>query len=224
MVFPPTTNENFREPLRLTSHELRTRALTLDTEILALCTQLDARLTDRATVQEALDTIVYPVLTLPVEITSEIFCWTVLHPGRVPPTWIPLHQHFVLGQICRVWCQIVLSTPKLWNTITLRALDGVEGQNLFRLQTFLSRAAPLPLSISFYNHIAWETDVFSIFASHCRTWGNLSFSGPFGNLEPLTTINQLPMLKSLKLILDDTADENMFGVMLLGDLGIHSVF
>ncbi|KAJ7073991.1 hypothetical protein C8F01DRAFT_5932 [Mycena amicta] len=60
----------------------------------------------------------YPVLTLPNEIVSEIFkqclpVYPVCPPllGRGSPT--------LLGQICRHWREIALSTPTLWRAISL---------------------------------------------------------------------------------------------------------
>ncbi|KAJ7762638.1 hypothetical protein B0H16DRAFT_1269504, partial [Mycena metata] len=89
------------------------RASNLDTKIAILRAQLDDLLAQRATVQEGLDAITYPVLTLPVEITSQIFNWT-LAPGGAASTLTAEEKSLILGHICRLWRQIALSTPELW--------------------------------------------------------------------------------------------------------------
>ncbi|KAJ7762607.1 hypothetical protein B0H16DRAFT_1263925, partial [Mycena metata] len=70
------------------------------------------RLTEeKITIQRSLDSIVYPVLTLPVEITTEIFVrclprYSAYPSGNVAP--------MLLGRICRQWRNIACSTPRLW--------------------------------------------------------------------------------------------------------------
>ncbi|KAJ7703692.1 hypothetical protein B0H17DRAFT_901456, partial [Mycena rosella] len=55
---------------------------------------------------------IYPVLTLPNEITSRIFIDYLASHGRIRPFMrtAPL----LLAQICRPWREIALSTCKLW--------------------------------------------------------------------------------------------------------------
>ncbi|KAJ7137279.1 hypothetical protein C8R46DRAFT_613396 [Mycena filopes] len=201
-----------RHQTSLTNQELRLRASSLDSEITALRAQLDRLLADRGVIQERLDAIVYPVLTLPVEITSQIFCWTVLHPR--PHSWIPFHKYFVLGQICRLRREVALSTPEMWNKLDLTPADAVGTQPPFRLQTLLSRAATLPLSISFVASSTADTHMLDVLAAHSRMWGKIMFVGPFERLAPFYTMtHELPLLKSLKLILDDTPNDDVFGTM-----------
>ncbi|KAJ7161140.1 hypothetical protein C8R46DRAFT_1106595 [Mycena filopes] len=206
----------------LTRQELRVRASSLDSETTSLRARMHKLLAEREAIQEGLDAIVYPVLTLPVEITSQIFCWVpVLPTRRRSDSWIPLHEYFVLGQICRLWRQIALSTPELWNTVDLRRTgglhrrsSGLDRQPPFRLQTFLSRAASRPLSISLSILRSKDTSMLDVLASHSRTWGNLNFVGPFQDLNAFRTItHQLPLLKSLQLILDRQPDDDAFGTM-----------
>ncbi|KAJ7162378.1 hypothetical protein C8R46DRAFT_1283238 [Mycena filopes] len=178
----------------LTNQELRLRASKLNLEVTALRAQLDQLLAERDVIQEGLNAIVYPVLTLPVEITSQIFCWT----------------------ICRLWRQVALSTPELWNTLALTGLAdaAVGGQPPFRVQTFLSRAATLPLSLSFVTRDTVDTHMLDVFAAHSRTWETINFTGLFERLAPFYTItHELPLLRSLKLILHDTPNDDAFGTM-----------
>ncbi|KAJ7602267.1 hypothetical protein DFH06DRAFT_1127398 [Mycena polygramma] len=129
-----------------TPSQTASRASNLDLEI---ADRLEL-VSDRELVQTESDTVFYPVLTLPVEIVSQIFCWT-LAPGGQDPEFTPLEKPLRLGQICGLWRQIALSGPELWNNIHLdvdRRSHLFERHYAFRVDTFLSRAASLPLSIS----------------------------------------------------------------------------
>ncbi|KAJ7693884.1 hypothetical protein B0H17DRAFT_840283, partial [Mycena rosella] len=74
---------------------------------------LDSLQTQLQNVQHQLDAIVYPVLTLPPEITSEIFVhclpdrrkWDVVNPKEAP---------LLLMHVCSAWRNITISTPALW--------------------------------------------------------------------------------------------------------------
>ncbi|KAJ7762562.1 hypothetical protein B0H16DRAFT_1311801, partial [Mycena metata] len=70
------------------------------------------RLTEeKITIQSSLDSIVYPILTLPVEITAEIFFHCLpRHPSFPSARIAPM----LLGRICRQWRNIACSTPRLW--------------------------------------------------------------------------------------------------------------
>jgi hypothetical protein len=77
--------------------------------------------TKRDSAQLQLDSIVYPVLTLPSEITSEIFICclptssTDVERNAVDPHAPPM----LLSHVCQAWREITLSTPALWATIDL---------------------------------------------------------------------------------------------------------
>ncbi|KAJ7667265.1 hypothetical protein B0H17DRAFT_836591, partial [Mycena rosella] len=55
---------------------------------------------------------VYPVLTLPPEIVSQIFVNCLPIHGRVRPS--PTTAPLTLTQICHHWREIALSTSALW--------------------------------------------------------------------------------------------------------------
>ncbi|KAJ7909106.1 hypothetical protein B0H13DRAFT_1452762, partial [Mycena leptocephala] len=65
--------------------------------------------------EASLSLVIYPVLTLPIDITSRIFLHCLPTHGRVVPS--PSTAPLVLAQICRHWRQVALSTCRLWNSI-----------------------------------------------------------------------------------------------------------
>ncbi|KAJ7204565.1 hypothetical protein B0H12DRAFT_1330552, partial [Mycena haematopus] len=71
---------------------------------------------EKTCTQKRLDSYTYPVLTLPNEITSEIFTKFIpVYPS--PPPFTGLLAPTILTQICRKWRDIALTTPALESDI-----------------------------------------------------------------------------------------------------------
>ncbi|KAJ7464347.1 hypothetical protein FB451DRAFT_1489528, partial [Mycena latifolia] len=70
------------------------------------------RLTNEKTaIQESIDRIVYPILTIPVEITSEIFLHCLPdEPQQPSESTAPM----LLGAVCREWRIISRGDSRLW--------------------------------------------------------------------------------------------------------------
>ncbi|KAJ7024839.1 hypothetical protein C8F04DRAFT_899109, partial [Mycena alexandri] len=62
-------------------------------------------------IQRSLASIVYPILTLPVEVTAEIFVHCLPAKATQPSGKV---APMLLGGICRQWRDIACSTPRLW--------------------------------------------------------------------------------------------------------------
>ncbi|KAJ7210922.1 hypothetical protein GGX14DRAFT_312071, partial [Mycena pura] len=71
---------------------------------------LRQRLSDQDANISELNLIAYPVLTLPTEITAEIFKWCIDTDERLLPSVAPL----LLTRICRDWRDLAFSIPALW--------------------------------------------------------------------------------------------------------------
>ncbi|KAJ7280798.1 hypothetical protein C8J57DRAFT_1174426 [Mycena rebaudengoi] len=97
--------------------DIRRSISDLGARILALEEAFVATSLERQDLQTRLDTYKYPVLTLPTDITSEIFVhFLPPYPERPPTTG--LSSPHILGQICRTWREIALSMPRLWRAIS----------------------------------------------------------------------------------------------------------
>ncbi|KAF7376708.1 F-box domain-containing protein [Mycena sanguinolenta] len=103
----------------LTSMEAdRVRLLDLEDRILDLERSLSELRAEQAQVQERLDAYKYPVLTLPNEITSEIFThFLPVYPAAPPLTG--LASPTTLTYVCHKWREVALAIPALWRTIQL---------------------------------------------------------------------------------------------------------
>ncbi|KAF7366417.1 F-box domain-containing protein [Mycena sanguinolenta] len=103
--------------------------------------------TEQAVAQQRIDSHKhYPVLTLPNEITSEIF----IHSLPTYPAYPPLVGALSptsLTQICHKWREVALATPALWRAIEFRRDSGRSEEYSFQIEKWLNRSHSCSLSI-----------------------------------------------------------------------------
>ncbi|KAJ7448333.1 hypothetical protein FB451DRAFT_1103074 [Mycena latifolia] len=138
---PPPTTSN--------SH-LRSRLTEIEQQIVRLESQLARLRVEREGIVEKLDSIVYPILTVPPEVTSEIFIHSVGRPNYSPSRGPKYDGPLRLASICRAWRAIALSTPRIWThfhawspAIIHRPTENVSDL----LGCWLPRAGSLPLDV-----------------------------------------------------------------------------
>ncbi|KAJ7256108.1 hypothetical protein C8J57DRAFT_1075220, partial [Mycena rebaudengoi] len=125
--------------------ELLDDAVTLDSRsqlrvrLAALNDLIDTLAAERSRLQAESDSIIYPVLTLPTEITVEIFRHT-LPPNPDPSS---LEAPLLLGQICQQWREIALNAHELWQSLSFS-----KHRSTPLLQMWLSRSGNSPLNYS----------------------------------------------------------------------------
>ncbi|KAJ7280975.1 hypothetical protein C8J57DRAFT_1220249 [Mycena rebaudengoi] len=112
----------FGDDAVLTRSDIRGSISDLDTRILELEQALATARLERQDLQTRLDSYKYPILTLPIEITSEIFVH-FLPPYPERPPAIGLSSPHILGHIFRSWRELALSTSRLWQAIELHQGD-----------------------------------------------------------------------------------------------------
>nr|GAT57126.1 predicted protein [Mycena chlorophos] len=128
-----------------------------------------------------------PVLTLPNEITIEIFLWYSEETGELP---------LKLMAVCKHWRDIAVATPALWTGFELRSIRRLRGAEL--LNAWLPRSAPLPVDfdVQFRGSEAYAQATYEAMAAHSSRWGCIQLSnappaivdqlsGPFPALQPL---------------------------------------
>ncbi|KAJ6456345.1 hypothetical protein C8R47DRAFT_1165415 [Mycena vitilis] len=163
------------------------------------------------------DSLTFPVISLPVEITSQIF----LH--CIPDDPLRSDDPFnavVLGHICRQWRDIALALPDLWSGWSL-AIDGNSSRT--RLETglkfWLARSQARPLPIRVHHRDGTGPDVSQVelwwkrvgyfgiallptIGSQHRRWKTLELNVPLTVLRGLSKIlpdDRLPYLTHLLL-------------------------
>ncbi|KAJ7693891.1 hypothetical protein B0H17DRAFT_1199573 [Mycena rosella] len=136
----------------VSSASLRAQATDLTSAISRQQHILDGLQTQLQNVQHQLDAIVYPVLTLPPEITSEIF--VQCPPDRrmldvVNPTEAPL----LLTHVCSAWRNIAVSTPALWSTLEISA-TRIAPYFSEIAKIWLQRSGQRPLSVRISGYVS----------------------------------------------------------------------
>ncbi|KAJ7262457.1 hypothetical protein C8J57DRAFT_453899 [Mycena rebaudengoi] len=180
---------------RSTRSDIRERMTDLDAQILELERALDTVRLERQDLQMRLDVYKYPVLTLPTDITSEIFVHFLPPYPERPPTTGPSSPE-LLAQICRMWREIALSTPRLWRAIRLRLPTKYPAVALDLLKTWVSRSKNCPLSISLQCSTQLLTvDVIQAIIPHSERWEHIDFMLPIESLQLIEA--DFPLLRSL---------------------------
>ncbi|KAJ7701038.1 hypothetical protein B0H14DRAFT_2305838, partial [Mycena olivaceomarginata] len=85
----------------------------IDAQISELECTISSLKEEKDSLRARLAIYIYPVLTLPNEIVSEIFVHFLPAFPQFPPP-IGLLSPYLLCQICRKWRDIVFSTSALW--------------------------------------------------------------------------------------------------------------
>ncbi|KAJ6455371.1 hypothetical protein C8R45DRAFT_1036137, partial [Mycena sanguinolenta] len=128
------------------NQSLRDRLAQLDVQIAILEAE-------RRIIRKKLQSVTYPILKLPFEITSQIFVNCVpdlqgAHPiFDFSPVRLPIPV--LLTQICRAWREIASKTPRIWATFSLH-VDEIRRKNYAlhprRLAEWLEKVGSSPLS------------------------------------------------------------------------------
>ncbi|KAJ7139129.1 hypothetical protein C8R44DRAFT_727238 [Mycena epipterygia] len=185
----------------------RARIADVNAEIRDLKRSLVSLRKERRQIQDRLNSYKYPVLTLPNEITSEIFIHFL--PGYpICPLDSGIFSPSLLTLICRKWREIALATPALW-----RAIGWTVGMTPHILESWLARSGISPLSIRykmdgrFTRFKIGPSEFFQTILAYHTRWQNLELLLS-KRTQPPTTFFQgtMPSLRHLKLKLDTNID------------------
>ncbi|KAJ6554341.1 hypothetical protein B0H19DRAFT_1153231 [Mycena capillaripes] len=151
-----------------------------------------------------------PALTLPVEITSEIFLRCIDASASISLEDKPSNPldnpPILLTKICRDWRLIALSTPQLWSRVYLE-FGGKHGLRtgyidswwVSFLETWLSRAhhQPLTVVISNLNHPDPHEALVGLLDRHRHRWEDVTLKLPFHRFYQFSPHGSNPMLRRL---------------------------
>lgn len=162
--------------------QLRRRIAQLN----ALIAGLDA---ERRHLQAQSDAIIYPVLSLPPELTSLIFIQSL--PSASLPRPSPLDSPLLVAQICRQWRDIAIGTPELWKSIAL-----VDSHSPELLAVWLLRSARCPLTISLDDVNADRAStLLKVCKPHADRWEDIDLCLPDEAMLGLRDIPRMPLLR-----------------------------
>ncbi|KAJ7641227.1 hypothetical protein FB45DRAFT_999999 [Roridomyces roridus] len=180
------------------------RIVAIDAEICELEERLRVLQTERETRQQRLDAYKYPVLTLPNEITSEIFVhFLPLYP-ECPPLR-GLDSPTALTHICRGWREMALANPMLWRALSIGYAARTE-QAQSVVQTWLDRSGSCPLSINLerdYPGATTRKELLTATLLHRERWQHVRLD--LRAAEVALIEGPLPLLESLDLAVDELA-------------------
>ncbi|KAF7329443.1 MFS general substrate transporter [Mycena kentingensis (nom. inval.)] len=160
----------------------RTELVEIDEHVARLQLDLETLQTRRKLVADHLRAFTYPVLALPVEVTTAVF--EKYLEGRSP--MLGPGSTICLGQICQRWRQIAVNTPALWSTLNIdltEAYKAVAAASMSSaVKTHLLRSGTMPLTIHlecaiYANHLAEPmTRILSLLFTHSSRWRYARFS------------------------------------------------
>ncbi|KAJ7852816.1 hypothetical protein B0H14DRAFT_3865995 [Mycena olivaceomarginata] len=191
-----------------TASGLRTRLQHIDAEICQLENSLQSLREARTGVLNELRSLIYPVLSLPFEITSQIFLHCL--PKRLEDSIRPYpsldEAPLVFTRVCRDWRTVAISTSTLWNhvRIELDSDDGpghIDSKWVALLDLWLQRSQPQPLSLTLSNWSYTEPDeaLLGVLDRQSRRWRNITFKLPFNHFSRFEEHASLPLLERLTL-------------------------
>ncbi|KAF7367584.1 F-box domain-containing protein [Mycena sanguinolenta] len=188
----------------------RARIPEFDAKILVLERSLSELRVQRAQAQKRLDSFKYPILTLPNEITTEIFLhFLPAYPNC--PRLAGRHSPALLTEISREWRAIALEIPALWGAIFLPSANIPFRKQASLLNLWLSRSKCCPLSIyinDFLSYSSFAPEALSCVAPHRARWENLVLYAPKLQLSELLA-GPMPLLRRLDLLVEDSLDGPM---------------
>ncbi|KAF7331448.1 F-box domain-containing protein [Mycena kentingensis (nom. inval.)] len=118
---------------------------------------------ERADIQAYLDAYTYPILSLPTEITSEIFLQTLPSPPQAPRLCGMSSPQKLLA-VCSQWRRIALATHGLWHNISAVESNpwpsnDASGLPLtITIRSWIGRCGSLPLSLSWTRGVDIHSD------------------------------------------------------------------
>ncbi|KAJ7239211.1 hypothetical protein B0H12DRAFT_1221952 [Mycena haematopus] len=172
----------------------RDRARLLEIEC-----SISALRTEQTLLQERLDAYKYPILTLPNELTSEIFIhFLPIYPA--PPPFTGLASPTCLTLICRQWRELALATPELWRAIQFEYYYIRDERNHHIFDAWIRRSGSCLLSIDigcYDSEVLDKSIANSSLAVTTTRWEHLKLAVPLSSLPKIG--GSMPMLRSLDL-------------------------
>ncbi|KAJ7633193.1 hypothetical protein FB45DRAFT_1003327 [Roridomyces roridus] len=187
----------------------RARISQLDADMQKLQRVMHSLLAERKKCQQVLADYTYPILTLPSEITSEIFLYFLPPYPQRPSFWGYQSPSFLL-RICRRWRDVALTTPALWSGVqlTIDPQRHVRQSRLLDMWLQRSRNCPLSIQLGYSEELMPSEDeededeegFVESLRSHAMRWQEMDISLPLDNLRKIT--GSMPLLRRLTIGVD----------------------
>ncbi|KAJ7271168.1 hypothetical protein C8J57DRAFT_1603610 [Mycena rebaudengoi] len=145
-----------------------------------------------------------PVLTLPPEITSEIF----IHCRSYPAVPSLDNAPIVFTRVCGAWRHVAISTPKLWDSMWLAPSTGCNIDHyIYMLDMWFSRAVEQPLYLKLdpalgdtEAQLKWARCIPSLLERHSRQLKTLIINFRLVERPQFSPAISFPRLENLEII------------------------
>ncbi|KAJ7127899.1 hypothetical protein C8R44DRAFT_851161 [Mycena epipterygia] len=195
----------------MTTDSLRAHLLQISAEMSLIAEDSEANTVrclkdEQQSIQNTLDSIVYPILTIPAELTTEIFVHCLPDgPSDPSPSVAPM----LLGTICRQWREIAWNTPALWDSLTIEWRYH-ETRDLKSLAELWSSRHGRRTANTLRMHCVhpWSNDQFeTLMLDAIPRWLNLELAMQADIAgKCFRTVQSLPLLQTLDIRLLDLID------------------
>ncbi|KAF8214032.1 hypothetical protein K438DRAFT_994045 [Mycena galopus ATCC 62051] len=192
---------------------LRAQILDISLAISRQHKVLDDLLSRRWDLQTQLDSIAYPVLSLPPEITSEIFT-QCLPTERDLDVVNAYEAPLLLTHVCRAWRQIAIALPALWTTFDVQNVHDVSHLSEI-VQTWFERAQKCPLTVRIHGSLSDNNNASGFmqpFRRHSRQIRSLELEMDEQDFDYMGSpqVLDLPLLQKLSIrIIHDGEDAEL---------------
>ncbi|KAF7295779.1 F-box domain-containing protein [Mycena chlorophos] len=176
---------------------LRLSIAQADADIDSLKTQLSQRLADKGDLEAKLAAVVYPVLTLPAELTAEIMlCTAAVSQSRFP---------VIVASVCAQWRRIALATPRLWTRFSQAWPETNFADSFGALERWVQRSGTLPLDITLDLPLRESYKFWTLLIANIARWHRIDVSYPFAflDLRYKHSWSAMAIAPSLSLAFDD---------------------
>ncbi|KAJ7053357.1 hypothetical protein C8F01DRAFT_1064881 [Mycena amicta] len=177
-------------------------------QVARLESQISSLRAEKIDLKRELSGLVYPILTLPTEITFEILVQTVAvaNPFAVLKCPSPYYA-LALASVCGAWRDVALSSCALWNQITLDCRYTSDPVSIFNCWASRSGTLPLDICVRFGaddNAIRIAESLFAVMSRFAPRWRTLSLRpeltlGSNQNLRLPWVFENLENLRSLSM-------------------------
>ncbi|KAJ7626980.1 hypothetical protein FB45DRAFT_920432 [Roridomyces roridus] len=202
--------------------ELRFQLTQIEAQIFKLESELTLLQAERQRIHRKLADVVYPVLELPDEITSEIF---VRYVGEAPnEVFLPYSDDYpppipspvVLASVCSLWRNVALSTPSLWTYFYHCPSQRPSPRPIMHLidamEKWLSRTGQLPLHLHIELPEAGTPEreqMLDLISRHSSHWGVLDLASTIPIIFPPSIEGPLRCLTRFSLRIDEPDNSDL---------------
>ncbi|KAJ7615603.1 hypothetical protein DFH06DRAFT_123135, partial [Mycena polygramma] len=156
-----------------TAATLRSRRAAIEAEMAALESRMSALRKEDMDIVKALAGVVYPVLSLPNEITSEIFTQYVDKDLMVNRRYGKHYSPLCLASVCSLWRALALSHCSLWTHLGWRRDEPFHLTDLLRIWLPRAGGLPLHLNISLPKSSTQAANVLRTLGQYSAQWQSL---------------------------------------------------